>query len=270
MVSATVGILFSVNYQKLYEEYDKFIRNIDLSKYSNLRDIKTVEQDLPKDINPMKWLYKYYWLPNPKLIDYDKFFNVYWKDIKSMSAYRKFVQKYFWGCCEDFIEIGFKARIYRTWVSFLTQLHFMYLWNSIIDEKVEASAELDMKGVDGRVRIGSHCFDFQVFKISYRKEASERPGKKHRKRKCFIVEIPYIVEDIDELKKKLLSRRTKEDTKERIRRMVVFFKNYLHKYENGFVVFKRDYVERVYQILRSRPKNYRRDEIIDLLLTKCT
>jgi len=46
------------DYLKTFEE---FLSEIDLQEYRNLRQIKTVEQDLPKAINPLYLIYKFYW-----------------------------------------------------------------------------------------------------------------------------------------------------------------------------------------------------------------
>ena len=55
------------------KEYENFLEEIDLSKYSKLREIKTVEQDLPKPLNPLPLIYKFYW-EERSFIDYDEFF----------------------------------------------------------------------------------------------------------------------------------------------------------------------------------------------------
>ena len=51
---------------------------------------------------------------------------------------------------------GFEARMYRTWVSVLTQLDFCYLFEYICAKEcknlhLECNAELDAKGVDAKV-----------------------------------------------------------------------------------------------------------------------
>ncbi|MEM2430786.1 MAG: TaqI family restriction endonuclease [Candidatus Bathyarchaeia archaeon] len=79
----------------------------------------------------------------------------------------------FWGCTDEFVRIGFRARLYRTWTSLLTQFHFMYLWNSLFDEKVEANADLNMRGIDRRVCVKDNIFNLQVKKLATGKRLEE-------------------------------------------------------------------------------------------------
>jgi len=51
-----------MDWKSLFNKYEDFLRNIPLIKYSELREIKTVEQNLPKNINPLKLLYRIYWV----------------------------------------------------------------------------------------------------------------------------------------------------------------------------------------------------------------
>ncbi|NPA32531.1 MAG: TaqI family restriction endonuclease [Aquificae bacterium] len=228
------------------KEFEEFLKGIDLKKYEDLRKIKTVEQDLPKPLNPLPLLYGYYW-EKRDFIDFDEFFNKYWK--QNPEALMEFIERYFYGCSLQFVKEGLRARIFRTWVSVLTQFHFQYVWEEYFPEPLEANPELDMKGIDTLVSFGEMKVGVQIKKISYRKEASERKfTKRQRKYVDMLVEVPYLVVKKEELFKKTKSGR--EDTKKRAETLLGFFEKNFKVLGNGFIVFKRGYVE----IVRERIK----------------
>ena len=191
-----------------------FLGKIPLSRYRDeLKDIKWVEQDLPKEILPLHSIYRYYW-DERNFLDFEEWFEQFWKEINENQESRKklkeFKKYYFNRDLEenDWFKKGFKARMYRTWISILTQLDFCYMLEYICKKKgknlkLECNAELDMKGID--VKVGE--INFQVAKITQRKEA--RSGK----RKMKIIQVPYAVFNIEELKRKLESPRTKNKIK---------------------------------------------------------
>ncbi len=88
-----------------------FLKNIEVQKYAHLRQIKTVEQDLPRELLPLKIYYKYYW-NTTDFKDYDEIFKIYWREKLNPYIY-DFIKKYFYGCSLQFVEEGFKARLYR-------------------------------------------------------------------------------------------------------------------------------------------------------------
>ncbi|MEM2342196.1 MAG: hypothetical protein QXI67_06170 [Candidatus Bathyarchaeia archaeon] len=49
----------------------------------------------------------------------------------------------------------------------------MYLWNSLFDEKVEANADLNMRGIDRRVCVKDNIFNLQVKKLATGKRLEE-------------------------------------------------------------------------------------------------
>ncbi len=161
-----------------------------------------------------------------------------------------FVRKYFYGCFLQFVEEGFKARLYRIWMSILTQFHFQYLWNAVIDIELKSDADLDSKGLDAVVEFKEAKVGIQIKKISYRKEASERRfAKKLLKYADVIVEVPYLVVDTEELEGKIESSRVREENRKRYEKLLRLFQNNFEKLKNGFVVFKRNYVEYVYDLI---------------------
>lgn len=236
------------NWKEDLEKFEKFLGNIDISRYANLRKIKTVEQDLPKEILPLEIFYKYYW-NTTNFKDYDEIFAIYWSEKLNPYIY-EFIKKYFYGCSLQFVEEGFKARLYRIWMSILTQFHFQYLWNSLFNEKLLSSPELDMRGIDSIVKLNDLKVAIQIKKVSYRREASDRRfTKRQRTYADIIVEIPYLVINTNELKNKLENPRVRESTKIKCRNALdIFHKNFI-LLENGFVIFKKEYVRYVYDLI---------------------
>ncbi len=230
-------------------KYEDFLEGIDLQGYTSLRKIKTVEQDLPKSLNPLPLIYKFYW-EEKKFISYEEFFSIYWEE--NLHSVMKFVKRYFYGCSLQFVEEGFRARIYRTWISLLTQFHFQYLWVELYGKEypLEASADLDMAGIDSRILVKGKSIGIQIKKVSYRREASQRLfTKKQKKLVDAICEVPYLVIDTEEVNRKLESRRTREETKKRLSSLLSFFKGNFKVLRNGFVVFKESYLEKIEKAL---------------------
>ncbi len=224
------------------ERFRKFLESIPLDKYrKELKDIKWVEQDLPREVLPLASIFKYYW-EDRDYLDFEKWFETFWEEIntspKSKEALAKF-KKYFFNKTlneNDWFKKGFKARMYRTWVSVLTQLDFCYVFEDICakegkDLLLECNAELDIKGIDAKV--GDVCF--QVGKISQRKEARS-VGRKKR-----LITIPYPVFDIKELKRLINSPRVKN--KISYQKALESFYKYFTQLSNGFVVFQENYLK---------------------------
>jgi hypothetical protein len=228
-----------------------FLGKIPLVKYrEEFKDIKWVEQDLPKEILPLRSIYKYYW-DKREFLDFEEWFEEFWKEInenqESKKALEEFKKYYFNRTIEenDWFKKGFKARMYRTWISILTQLDFCYMFEYICEKErrnftIECSAELDMKGIDAKV--GETYF--QIAKITHRKEA--RPGK----RKMKIIQVPYAVFDIEELQRRIQNPQTRN--KEKYRKLLKAFEKYFDVLENGFVVFKEDYVKMIIENLENQ------------------
>ncbi len=225
-------------------KFEGFLENIDMEKYRHLRQIKTVEQDLPRELLPLELFYRYYW-DTTDFKDFDAIFSIYWLEKLNPHIYN-FIKKYFYGCSLQFVEEGFRARLYRIWMSILTQFHFQYLWNSMFEERLSSSAELDMLGIDAMAEMKKHKVGFQIKKISYRREASERRfTKKQQKYVDVIVEVPYITIDVQELKDKLKNPRVRESSKSKYKRLITLFEENFNKLRNGFVVFKSEYLNHI-------------------------
>lgn len=228
------------NLLKELEKYRYFLETIPLNKYrEELKEIKWVEQDLPKGMLPLASIFKYYWEERQFLI-FDEWFENFWRELnakpESKQALQEFKKYYFDKNGDGWFKKGFKARMYRTWVSVLTQLDFCYMFEYICgkegkDLQLEGNAKLDARGIDARV----NNIGFQIAKISQRKEARTAGGKKT------VVTIPYVVWNPDELKEKIQNPRTR--IKNTYQRMVDSFEKYFIKLPNGFVVFNENYLK---------------------------
>ena len=173
-------------------EYHKFLESIPLDKYrEELKDIKLVEQDLPKEILPLASIFRYYW-EEISFLNFDEWFENFWKEINTnpegIEALMRFKKYYFDKNNDGWFKKGFRARMYRTWVSVLTQLDFCYMFEYVCNKEgknlqLECNAELDIKGIDAKV----NDIRFQIAKISQRKEArisGEKSGSYYSLR-CF-------------------------------------------------------------------------------------
>lgn len=188
------------DWKKDLSKFEEFLKSINMEKYYHLRLIKTVEQDLPKDLLPLELYYEYYW-NTTDFKDYDEVFRIYWNEKLNPYIY-EFIKKYFYGCSLQFIEEGFRARLYRIWVSILTQFHFQYLWNALFDENIVSTPDLDFIGIDGVFEMNKLKVGIQIKKISYRKEVLDRRfAKSQRNYVDIIVEVPYLVIDVEDIKK---------------------------------------------------------------------
>ncbi|CUS90546.1 TaqI restriction endonuclease [Candidatus Kryptobacter tengchongensis] len=224
------------------QRFREFLGSIPLDKYrEELTDVKWVEQDLPKEILPLASIFRYYW-EERNFLNFEKWFKSFWEeintDVKSKKALKGFKKYYFNKKLNEngWFKKGFKARMYRTWVSVLTQLDFCYLFEYICAKenknlKLECNAELDVKGIDAKV----NEIEFQVAKITYRKE-----GRSASKRKNLVI-IPYPVFDIDELERKIKSPRVRNKTL--YQKSLQAFNKYFIRLSNGFVVFHENYLK---------------------------
>ncbi len=234
------------NWEEDLKAFENFLRGVNLQKYAYLRGIKTVEQDLPKDLLPLGIFYRHYW-DTTDFKDYEEVFAIYWREKLSPHVY-DFIKKYFYGCSLQFVEEGFKARLYRIWMSILTQFHFQYLWNALFPEKLVSSAELDTMGIDAIVELDGVKVAFQVKKVSYRREASERRfSKKQQRYADIVVEVPYLVVDVAELEGKIANPRVRRSTKVKYRNVLKVFDRNFARLDNGFVIFKREYLQHIHE-----------------------
>ncbi|MGQ9729089.1 MAG: TaqI family restriction endonuclease, partial [Candidatus Fervidibacter sp.] len=152
-----------------------------------------------------------------------------------------FIRNYFWGCSHAFVCLGFKARIYRTLISVLTQFHFSYTWLAYCRLPLEASADLDMRGIDALVHHDEWTVALQIKKETYRAEARERGRFAHRVLHAnFTVSVPYTLTKPDEWQRRIERARNPERRRqyELLAMLAVKFQRWL---PNGFVVFQPAY-----------------------------
>ncbi|EDP73315.1 TaqI family restriction endonuclease [Hydrogenivirga sp. 128-5-R1-1] len=108
------------------------------------------------------------------------------------------------------------------------------------------SLELETKVVElNKVKIA-----IQVKKVSYRREASDRIfTKRQQKYANIVVEIPYLVINVDELKNKIANPRVRKSAKVKYQNALdVFNKNFI-KLDNGFVIFREEYLRYVREVI---------------------
>ncbi|MCM8809563.1 MAG: TaqI family restriction endonuclease [Candidatus Omnitrophica bacterium] len=224
------------------QRFRDFLSSIPLDKYrEELKNVKWVEQDLPNELLPLSSIFKYYW-EDRKFLNFEDWFENFWEEINTKPASKEvlknFKKYYFNKDIEenDWFKKGFKARMYRTWISVLTQLDFCYLFEYVCTKEnknltLECNAELDLKGIDAKVR----DIEFQVAKITQRKEA------RSASRRRTLITIPYSVLNIEKLKELINSPRAKHKT--RYQRMLQAFNKYFIHLQNGFVVFHENYLK---------------------------
>jgi hypothetical protein len=227
-----------------FERFRRFLESIPLDKHrEELKNVKWVEQDLYKELLPLESIFKYYW-ETREFLSFEDWFENFLREINTIpekkEALEKFKRYYFNRELgeNDWFRKGFKARMYRTWISLLTQLDFCYVFEYVASRKglnlqLVCNADLDAKGIDAMV----NDIGFQIAKISERKEA--RAGKTKKK----IVPIPYAVFNLEAMKRRMESPRTRK--KEEYIRKLKAFDKYFSLLKNGFVVFKEEYIELV-------------------------
>lgn len=250
--------------------FEQFLESIPLDRYrEELMPVKTVEQDLPPELNPLPAIYRAFWVDEPiQFPDYEEFFDRWWKE--HLEPLDTFIRRYFWGCSHEFVYLGFKARLYRTLVSVLTQFHFCYSWRAHCALPFEASAELDMKGIDGLVLCDQVRIALQVKKETYRSEARE--GGRFAQRRKFAhwtLEVPYTITPLEEIRRNVERAKTPE-TRARHALRLFLAERLQRRLSNGFVVFQPDYPRLVERLIRMRveeknSRDIRWDETLNLL-----
>lgn len=229
--------------QHTLQIFEDFLVSIPLGKYrEELLAVKTVEQDLPRALNPLPAIYDAYWAPNQSthlFLSYEAFFDHWWKS--HLEPLDDFIGKYFWGCSRDFIRLGFKARLYRTLISVLTQFHFSYMWTVHCQLPLTASAEADMSGIDALIRCDDFLAALQIKKETYRAEA-RGVGRfaQREQRVVLVVEVPYALTMPDAWQRR--AERAKKDKTRAQYEAFAFLANHLQRWlPNGFVVFREEY-----------------------------
>jgi hypothetical protein len=231
-------------YCQAREEFRSFLKTIDLGKYrEEFIKRKYVEQDLPDDVvnTMLRSLYENYW-EKKRFLCFDDWFEEVWKEISKLEEFTNFVWEYWhrrfgedkeW---DNWFKEGLKARLYRTWTAVLTQFDFCYTVECVVEEEaykipIFASPELNRTGVDLRLRTQEGAtIDFQVYKISERKEARGKTGG--------VIRVPYPVTSREELKRRVESPNTRK--RKAYETILQTFDLYYEELDNGFIVFKKE------------------------------
>ncbi len=246
---------------EIVSAFERFLASVPLERYRNeLLQVKTIEQDLPPELNPLPAIYNAFWVEEPRSFpDYEVFFERWWQD--HLEPLDGFIRKYFWGCSHEFVFLGFKARLYRTLISVLTQFHFAYMWRAYCDLPLESSAELDMKGIDGLTRCKGATVALQVKKETYRAEARRGGRFAFRRRYAdWAVEIPYTITSRDELQR-ILGRSRRPETRERYELLLMLAERWQRSLENGFVVFQQEYPRLVERLIHQRVRDGKNEDV---------
>lgn len=236
----------------LLQKFEEFLASIPLEQYrSELLSVKTVEQDLPRSLNPLPAIYEAYWKDELQTFpSYEQFFAEWWEH--KLTAIDDFVRKYFWGCSWEFVRLGFKARLYRTTVSILTQFHFCYAWKAYCQLPLEANWELDLRGVDAEVKVGEIRVALQIKKETYRVEAGAG-GRFARRQQEYpmVVEVPYTLTRPEQWLQTI--QRARSESRREQAMLFHFCASQLQRWlDNGFVVFQPAYPTAVEQFIQQQ------------------
>ncbi|MCY4321649.1 MAG: TaqI family restriction endonuclease [Bdellovibrionaceae bacterium] len=216
--------------KSLLKEFEIFLSSLNLTEYrETYTKYKTVELNLSKRILPLRHIYQEYWHKYSDWKDYNKFYSFYYSDLKQ--EIEDFRDKHFFS--KETFRIGFKARIYRTWVSLLTQVQGAYVCAELFGfENVKMNPKNDMLGKDIVIKKG---LDEKIIQI---KKQSNRQDFKRGK----IGQYPEVVYQVPP-KNKLLKNGEKSKS----------FKDWESKYSNklkllpnNFIVFKRAMFENIF------------------------
>lgn len=177
-------------------QFEDFLKNINLDDYRNkYSQIKTVEMDLPKNIQALQTIYEQYWQNKDNLafpLSFDDYYKIYWetheKDILG------FWDKTGFGHDCNCFKQGLVARIYRTWVSLITQIQGGYVAESVFGTGcIRMGTELDHKNIDILVvnPDGTDRLKIQIKKETHRPEIARM--QKNVKNENGTVDVYYIV-----------------------------------------------------------------------------
>ncbi|MBR3139085.1 TaqI family restriction endonuclease [Candidatus Saccharibacteria bacterium] len=157
------------------EQFENFLKGVDLKSYrEKYSKIKTVEMDLPRNIQALKTIYEQYWdnIDNcEEPLSFDEYYKVYWNTHEK--EINEFWDKSGFGKDCDCFKKGLEARIYRTWASLITQIQGGYVAETVFGKgNVEMSAELDHQNIDILIKNddGSERLKIQVKKETHRPE----------------------------------------------------------------------------------------------------
>lgn len=211
---------------------ENFLERLDLKLYRDLyKDVKIVEMDLPRNIWPLKHIYKVYW-EEKKQLDFETFFIEYRESVSGeIETFRNKI-----GMCHDCFYKGLPARIYRTWTALLTQVHAGEIAQDVFGkDSVSMSEQLDFAGIDMQIQYLDNKITVQIKKHTARKEARvATSGKRHSH---IHFNIYY----------RVLRNETRENPLKRNGELKKEFMDFQSEYysllSNGFVIFTHKHFE---------------------------
>lgn len=224
-------------------QFTNFLKTVDLQSYrEQFQFIKTVEMDLPKQIQALRTIYEQYWqnkcaLAEPVL--FDDYYKVYWDEHENDII--KFWHTTGFGTNCDCFKKGLKARIYRTWVALITQIHGGYVAESVFGKNsVKMGTELDHKNVDILVvnSDGTVNLKIQIKKETHRPEIARM--HKNVTSTGGIVDVYYIVPNYNEYENEPYYKigKRKNELRDSLKEFIKFnTKGTLDRLPNGFVIF---------------------------------
>lgn len=175
----------------LKTQFEQFLAGIGLKKFrKKYKPIKIVEMDLDREIIPVYFIIKVYW-KNKEFLPFNAFYKKYLAEYKKkLEKFRKKVQM-----CKKCFYKGLEARVYRTWVSLLTQIQGAFVAAEVFgQENIHMNGALDVeKGVDFQIRHNKKTCNIHISKISQSREVRQaRPKPKHLLPGVHIL-LPYLV-----------------------------------------------------------------------------
>ena len=214
----------------LLKEFETFLSSLNLQKYrETYTKYKTVELNLAKEILPLRHIYKEYWHKHSNWKDYEQFYDSYYQDLQK--KIENFRDKYFFS--KETFKMGFKARIYRTWVSLLTQIQGAYVCAGFCGlENVKMNPSDDMLGKDIVIEMGRKEKVIQIKKKSNRQDFKR--GKKGQ-----YIEIVYEVPPKNKILKNGEKSKPFKDWEDKYSKRLKLLKN-------DFIIFRKPMFEEIF------------------------
>lgn len=214
-----------------HKKYLQFLKGIDLEGYrKRYRPYVSVEENLPREIQILDFIYDIYWVKR-SLLSFDDFIQLVIKSKEdSLIEYNKRRNGY-----DELSNVvyplflkGWIARQYRTWASIITQIQLGYLYEELFPkDTVVMNHILDAQGIDMRV-VGKA--DYGVKKVTNRRDIHIRGKEKEG-----VIPIKYWVPKIQDLKNP-----KKKNGDFRVGYLSFIEDGRLDFLENGFIIFNEN------------------------------
>ncbi len=232
------------------DQFESFLKNVNLDSYrEKFSKIKTVEMDLPRNIQALQTIYEQYWQNKDNLsepLSFDDYYELYWKthekDILAFWDSTGFGKE-----CDCFKK-GLKARIYRTWASLITQIQGGYVAETVFGEGcVKMGTELDHKDIDILIinEDGTDRLKIQVKKETHRPEIA-RMQKSYDEVNNGVAYVYYIVPTARDYENPKYMRNGKNykvgDEKPFVKDFAKWYPETatMDRLDNGFIIFTRN------------------------------